>query len=107
MPLEFASLLHSVVMQATTAYHLPLQMHKCTFHVPAPQRGDITESPSLVEQLPNRIEYSAESVVLFGTESCGDIAVPFHQPQLPGQLPVHAHSSVKRKHWRLQTLLSR
>ena len=76
-----------VVFDATASRHLPLQLPKCPFHVPALTGVAAANGPSAVRQLARRIKYDLHGLVLLGTEACCDKAVPLSRPEQTEHTP--------------------
>jgi hypothetical protein len=89
VPLEAALTLLDAVREATASRQLPLQVKKCTFHVPALEGVRREDCPEQARLLAQHISYSADGLVLLGTEACGDQAIPLYQARQPDCIPKH------------------
>ena len=76
VPLEAAALLMEIVVAATAARSMELQLPKCAFHIPALSVKPVAEWPVAAVTLSESIQHRAGGLLLLGTEACGDLAMP-------------------------------
>ena len=96
VPIEAADILLRVVEKALSDRGLPLQRHKCAFHVPA-LRGIIEEEwPQQVQELAATIPHNTDGLTLLGTEACGDRALPLYEPSTSPVVPAQTRARVAK-----------
>ena len=81
-PLVVALQLVEVITERLATRGLPLQLHKCVFHVPALRGLPREDWPVEAHALEEHIPFRESGIVLLGTEACGDKATELYEPDV-------------------------